>query len=298
MSMLSMAIRYMFARSDKKRDAGLTTPKDIQRFDDIQYGNDAEWNVLDVYRPRGVESRLPVIVSVHGGGWVYGDKELYQYYCMSLAQHGFAVVNFTYRLAPKFKYPSSMVDTANVFRWVQANGEKYGLDTDNVFAVGDSAGAHMLGLFCCQCLDERLASTVGAEITRDLLPKGVALNCGVYKIEINKKNDLTARLMKDLLPNKGTAEELMMISVMDHLQPGFPPAFVMTAEGDFLKEQAKPLYEALRKLNVRSEYRYYGDRDHVLGHVFHCNMKLPEAARCNRDECDFFRRLIQQGDMK
>ena len=89
-----------------------------------------------------------------------------------------------------------------------------------------------------------------------------------------------------------------MISVMDHLQPGFPPAFIMTAEGDFLKEQAKPLYEALRKLNVRSEYRYYGDRDHVLGHVFHCNMKLPEAARCNRDECDFFRRLIQQGDMK
>ena len=90
MSLMSFALRRAFRRSDDKRDAGLTTPEDVARFDDIVYGPDHKWNVLDVYRPKGAEGALPVIVSVHGGGWVYGDKERYQYYGMSLAQQGFA----------------------------------------------------------------------------------------------------------------------------------------------------------------------------------------------------------------
>ena len=63
-------------RDDAKRDAGLTTPEGIQRFDQIRYSTAHIRNVLDVYRPKNKEGKLPVIVSVHGGGWVYGDKEL------------------------------------------------------------------------------------------------------------------------------------------------------------------------------------------------------------------------------
>ena len=116
MSKISDLFRENFKKSDDIRDAGLTTPEDIVRYDDIVYGQDAEWQILDVYRPKAEEGKkLPVIVSVHGGGWVYGDKECYQYYCMDLAQRGFAVVNYTYRLAPEFKFPSSLEDTNLVF---------------------------------------------------------------------------------------------------------------------------------------------------------------------------------------
>ena len=97
MSQTSDFIRSSWKVSDAERDAGLTTPLDIVRYDDIVYGTDPKWQSLDVYRPKACEDRkLPVIVSVHGGAWVYGDKELYQYYCMDLAQRGFAVVNFTF----------------------------------------------------------------------------------------------------------------------------------------------------------------------------------------------------------
>ena len=103
MSAKSDAVRKSFKEFDDVRDAGLTTPEDIVRFDDICYGEDINWQKLDVYRPKSAVGQvLPVSVSIHGGGWVYGDKERYQYYCMSLAQHGFAVVNYTYRLAPEF----------------------------------------------------------------------------------------------------------------------------------------------------------------------------------------------------
>ena len=85
MSQASDTMRREWKINDAKRDAGLTTPDDIQRFDDIQYGPDPVENKLDVYRPKNTQGKIPVIVSVHGGGWVYGDKELYQFYGMTLA---------------------------------------------------------------------------------------------------------------------------------------------------------------------------------------------------------------------
>ena len=117
----STIVRKAFAAGNMVRDAGLKTPEDVQRFDDIVYGEeDKVWQSLDVYRPKAtnIEEKLPVIVSVHGGGWVYGDKKLYQFYCLSLAQRGFAVVNFSYRLAPESKFPASIIDTNLVFGWI------------------------------------------------------------------------------------------------------------------------------------------------------------------------------------
>ena len=55
MSTTSMTLRFLFKCNDDRRDAGLTTPEDIRRFDDIPYGPDRKWNVLDVYRPMASE---------------------------------------------------------------------------------------------------------------------------------------------------------------------------------------------------------------------------------------------------
>ena len=288
MSITSRIVCAAFKRGDDKRDAGLSTPADIVRYDDIVYGPDRRWNTLDVYRPLGAGGKLPVIVSIHGGGWVYGDKERYQYYCMSLAQQGFAVVNYTYGLAPKFKFPSQLEDANRVFSWLLANAEKYGFDTGRVFAVGDSAGAHLLGLYSCLCTNPDYAAQFAFQPPKGFAPKAVALNCGTYEIKIEKKKDLTARLMADLLPQKGTEEELRQISVLRHVTADFPPAFVMTCEGDFLAQEAPGLVQRLEGLGVPVTYRYYGDKDHVLGHVFHCDMRSEDAARCNREECEFF----------
>ncbi|MGB4661825.1 MAG: alpha/beta hydrolase, partial [Mobilitalea sp.] len=118
MSQASDKLRKEFGEGDAKRDAGLCTPEDIERVNNIQYGPDSVWNVLDVYRPKAESGKLPVIVIVHGGGWVYGDKEVYQFYGMNLAQRGFAVVNFSYRLAPEAKYPAPLEDTNLVITWM------------------------------------------------------------------------------------------------------------------------------------------------------------------------------------
>ena len=66
----------------------------------------------------------------------------------------------------------------------------------------------------------------------------------------------------------------------------------MTSNGDELKDQAPFMVEALKKNNVRHEYKIYGTDDNMLYHVFHCDIKSEDAKVTNDDECDFFRSLM------
>ncbi len=296
MSELSDKIRREFKKSDDVRDTGLGTPDNVVRFDDIVYGTtDPKMQVLDVYRPKEMEGKkLPVIVSVHGGGWVYGDKERYQYYCMSLVQYGFAVVNFTYRLAPEHKFPAAIEDTNLVMRFVMEHSGEYGFDTDHIFAVGDSAGAHNLSIYAGICTDPERAKQFPFEVPDHLCLKAIALNCGVYRVHVEDEKNLDAALMKEYLPGKGTAEELELINALHGITENYPPTLYMTCTGDFLQEQVLELQKTLIAHHVPQEFLYYGDKDTELGHVFHLNVKSEIAKRCNMEECDFFRRWIDQ----
>ncbi|MCD8123559.1 MAG: alpha/beta hydrolase [Lachnospiraceae bacterium] len=298
MSKMSELVRAAFKESDDIRDAGLTTPEDIQRYDSIQYGPDPDWQVLDVCRPKAAQGKmLPVIVSVHGGGWVYGDKERYQYYCMNLAQRGFAVVNFSYRLAPEFKFPCPVEDTNLVFHWTLAHKEEYGFDTSHIFGVGDSAGGHNLALYSAICTNPALAAQFPFRTPKDFSPTAIALNCGAYEISFEDNggaDELTQMLMDDFLPEHGTKEELERICVLNSITPQYPPTFFMTATGDFRQEQASLLYRVLMANSIPFIFRFYGDAmQKPLGHVFHCNIKSEDAKLCNDEECAFFKEFLK-----
>lgn len=274
------------AIDDAKRNAGLTTPDSIRRFDDIRY-REYERNVLDVYCPKDADGKVPIIVSIHGGGWVYGNKEIMQFYCMSLAEKGFAVVNFNYRLAPEYKHPVPLEDANRVFFWVLENADVYGFDMDNIFAVGDSFGANILGLYCCLCTNPSYANELSIQPPKDFLPKAVALNSGLYRL-VRGEEDLLDSLAESYFPDGGTDEEYAHIDLAKRIDAQFPPTFVMTALGDFLTCQAKPFYDALKNLGVKAEYHCYGNKDNELKHVFHIDIKLEEARECNSNECTFF----------
>ena len=292
MSKLSDQIRLEFKTNDDIRDAGLTTPEDVIRYDDIPYGSQSHWQKLDVYRPRAAEGQtLPVIVSVHGGGWVYGDKERYQYYCLSLARRGFAVVNFSYRLAPEYRYPASMEDTNAAFRWVLDHAGEYGLDAGHIFAVGDSAGAHMLALYGCICANPAYAARYPFRAPEGLKLRAVALNCGVYTTQSGCDARIVA-LMSELLPEGDSLEANDLIFPLPHMTADFPPAFIMTCNDDYLRAQSPVLAARLMELGVPFVFRFYGDRDTRLSHVFHVDMRCPEGAVCNDDECAFFRSFL------
>ena len=197
------------------------------------------------------------------------EMERYQFYCMNLAQRGFAVVNFTYHLASKYKFPQPL------------------LDTKNIFAVGDSAGAHLLSLYCVLCTNSDYAALFDFSAGKDALPKAVGPNCGAY--DVSHSNGLNGRLMKDYLPHRGTQEELERVNPLNRITYAFPPVYIMTAIKDFLRKDALKLQNKLDTLGVPNECRLYDNAVHSLGHVFHLNIRSDDAKVCNDEECRFFR---------
>lgn len=277
--------RVSFGVSDFFRDFGLKPPADVARAVDLRYGEDG-MQALDIYYPAGTERALPVIVSVHGGGFTYGDKELYQYYCMSLAQRGFTVVNFSYRLAPEHRYPAALEDVNSVMEYVCGHAGEYFIDPGNVFFVGDSAGAQLAFQYAVAVTNPAYAAILGFKIPAFDL-RAVALNCGIYD-----PRDMDGSVREYYLGNLPVVAG-GELDVMNFVTADFPPAYVMGANGDELAGRyAEPLAEVLTEIGVKNELHIWGDAGESLPHVFHLNMKSEVAGRCNEEECGFFRRFV------
>lgn len=290
----------MCKKADQEKNKGLTTPSDIQRFDNISYGKDEKWNVLDIYRPKKKKGNLPVIINVHGGGWVYGNKELYQFYCMYLAQQGFAVVNFTYRIAPKFRFPAALEDLNEVVEFIRVHAKQYGVDCHEVYMAGDSAGANLACLYTLLLTNDEYASKFELFLPVDFKIRALLLNCGIYDIYAYRKEKgnmvyMTEHLLHDLFGTRKLVEEqLDKINPVKYITDKFPPCYIMTATGDFLKNQPKYLIDKLKENEISYEYKIYGTEENPLGHVFHCDFRLEEAKMCNDQEIDFLKKISRE----
>jgi len=265
-------------------------PGDIERKTDISYGAHGKWNLLDVYRPKGAGKPLPVIVSIHGGGYVYGSKNLYQHYCMSLAQRGFAVVNFNYRLAPKIAFPMPVIETNEALKWMSVNAGEHGIDLSNVFLVGDSAGAQIASQYATIVTSPEYAKLFGLDIP-DFKLKAVALNCGMYE-KFHEIDTALPGLLLDYF-GKDPLRHGDRINALKYINSNFPPAFVMSAANDFLLPCARPMFERLREKGIDCVCEIYGSKEQKkIAHVFHLNIRSEAARKCNDAQCEFFRRFV------
>lgn len=318
MSFVGLLFKIISGSGDKKRDRDLKIPEDLILHHDLSFsGKQEKYEMLDVYYPKGTSRPLPVILNVHGGGWVYGTKDVYLQYCLFLAQQGFAVVNMNYHLAPKKRFPTQLAQINQVIRWMRCHAQEYFLDMNSLFLVGDSAGAQMVSQYAAIATNPDYAKLFPFAVPDGLKISAVGLNGGTYEIGpvpkgVKKKfhlpkniedgskllqsedamMGLMAGLMKDYLGQNGE-RFVPMLDVKGNITEAFPPAYVMTSYYDFVKEQAEPMWKLLRSQGVDAEYKCYGtEADTHLTHVCHTNMNFAEAKQMNMDELAFFRAHI------
>lgn len=149
-------------RNDAKRIKSQTSPTGIAQFCDIQYIDDGSWqHRLDVYCKSDNFTCRPIIIDIHGGGWMYGTKEINKNYCLVLAQNDYVVVNINYRLAPEVSVADQLRDCFFAFKWVSSNIEKYGGDLNNVYVTGDSAGGFLAAYSALLNSSEKLRKIFG-----------------------------------------------------------------------------------------------------------------------------------------
>ena len=292
MSIESIMFNFQASRSDRKRDSLIPLPLGISECRNISYGSHGKDNLLDVYFPERTREPLPTIVSIHGGGYVYGSKEIYRRYGMDMARRGFAFVNFNYRLAPKWRFPTPLWDTNAVMEWICKNASRYHLDPSRIILIGDSAGAQLASQYAAIATNPDYAALFHMTVP-EITIRALGLNCGMY--------DMVARAAG---PRKGLALDYIGKHVPDNdprfdvlraIGETYPPAFITTACHDFLRPCAEPMYQFLRSKGIHAEWKCYGSEENEkIGHVFHVNIPLPEAIACNDDAAAFFREILAQ----
>lgn len=174
------------------------------------------------------------------------------------------------------------------------------MDLNNVFLVGDSAGAQLCSQYTAIATNEEYANLFEFKVPAEIRIRAIALNCGMYKISVEEakanKDSLTASLLTDYFgknPKEHYKDFEKKIDILGHINAYYPPTYIMTSYYDFLRANAEPMYHFLKNKGIETEWKCYGTEEtKYMQHVCHVNMNLEESKKINSDECDFFKKYI------
>src|SRR5690349_944662 len=126
------------------KGAELSVPENILFESGIEYANpDNQHLQLNIARPKNSDHLLPCVLCIHGGGFRAGNRDSYNPLLVKFAGRGYVGVSASYRLAPKYQFPSAIFDVKAAVRWLKANAGAYQIDPDRIGVTGDSAGGHL-----------------------------------------------------------------------------------------------------------------------------------------------------------
>jgi acetyl esterase/lipase len=226
--------------------------RDVTVVRNIAYGKYGRRNKLDVYRRKDHPKNAPVLVQVHGGAWILGDKAqqglplLYH-----LASQGWVCVAINYRLSPRSTFPDHIVDVKRALAWVKEHIAEYGGDPEFVVITGGSAGGHLSSLAALSAGDREWQP--GFE-DADTSVKACVPFYGVYDFTNRSgvgRPDLIGFLERLVLKKRFVKhrEAFDRASPMSHVHPGAPPFLVIHGTHDTLVpvEEARYFVRLLRE---------------------------------------------------
>ncbi|SES25429.1 Acetyl esterase/lipase [Lentzea xinjiangensis] len=252
----------------------LTPDEGRKAVDEAQSGEvdkpaiDEQWVELDGFRvrvvkPAGATGQLPVILYIHGAGWVFGNAHTHDRLVRELAVGaGAAVVFPEYSLSPEARYPVAIDQNYATARWIVTDGEEHGLDASRIAVAGDSVGGNMAAALTLQAkergdvplkaqvlfypvtdanfdTDSYLQFAEGYFLRRD----GMQWFWDQYTTNPLERAEITAS------PLRATREQL----------EGLPQALVITAEADVLRDEGEAYADKLREAGVPvTAVRYAG----------------------------------------
>ena len=182
---------------------------------------------LDAYVPAGGGLR-PGVITLYGGGWVIGSKELSGAAAVALATQGFVAFAIDYRLAPQHPFPAAVEDAQASVEWVRQHAHEFGVDPARIGAIGGSAGGHLAAMLATlgngpHDRDARIAAAVSLSGPMDLHP-------GQYPPESQQYIDAF------LDCHSGPCDEgtIVAASPISHVSPGDAPMLLASGEEDVL----------------------------------------------------------------
>lgn len=238
-------------------------------FPDIRYCSEDPEQLMDVYLPEK-DGVWPVVVLVHGGGWVSGSRRVEHFATMfKILAKGYAVASVDYRLAPKGKFPAQIHDVKAAIRYLRAHAAELQIDSSKLVVWGNSAGAHLVALAGCK---------TGASILEDLSMGNANFSSAVDGViawyggyEFPKSDGVAAMMLGDYVNNPEAA------SPYTYLTADYPPILIQHGQKDHLVDwhESENLYNRITEVcgQGRAVLELFPDSDHG-GPEIKCNSNL------------------------
>jgi acetyl esterase len=212
-----------------------------------------------IYTPPTAAAGRPLVVYFHGGGWVVCDLDTHDAVCRRLALGADAVVvSVDYRLAPEHLFPAAPQDCVAATRWAIANAEALGADPARWFLAGDSAGGNLAAAVSLQLRDEGGPRAAGQLLVYPVTAHHTAgfASYAAFAEGYGLTRDVMAWFWDLYLGGSADADRAAALSPLaaplraDDLR-GLPPALVLTAEYDVLRDEGEAYAAALREAGNR-----------------------------------------------
>ncbi|GAB2743474.1 alpha/beta hydrolase [Nocardioides pakistanensis] len=243
-----------------------------------------------VYRPAVEATGLPTVMLFHGGGWVIGDLDTHDNMARSICRDCSAVVvSVDYRLAPEAPFPAAVDDALAATRWVGDRLADFG-GSSTLAVAGDSAGGNLAAVVA-----QQLRDAGGPAIAAQLLVYPAVDVTGEYASRLENAEgyflDLAtmAWFMNHYAADAGAHEDPRLSPLRHHDLSGLPPAVVVTAEYDPLRDEGEAYARELSAAGVKVEVRRF---DGMIHGFFDMGTFSPAAQAAIDESCRMFASLL------
>lgn len=263
---------------------------------DRTYPSRHKKNQYDLYLPKGNEP-APLILWVHGGAFVAGDKYGLEIWGSLLASQGYAVAAMNYEWAPEAVWPAQVIQIGECLEELnELSQQGAAIDMTSVFLAGDSAGAHMAAQAATACFNPEYAEKTGLSMPlKKGALKGVLLYCGPY--EISAFSNIENKAMNFFMNKVGQSyvgtlnwqkhENVRLLNVIPWMTEECPPVYLTDGNTGSFESQGKHLGEALRGLGVEVTERYFDKSEGEIPHEYQMQLTSSQGQSCYEDTLEF-----------
>ena len=260
--------RLAFELDAAERDKTQSMPAGVTIEHDVPYMDDGmEAHRMDIYRPDGSENTvLPVIINIHGGGLIIGNKEFNRFFCAKLCALGYLVFSIEYRLIPDCMVFDQFSDVCNAFNYIQAHLCEYNGDADHIYGVADSGGAYLLTYTAAMNKCHTLAKAAHVK-PHNISFRALGLISGMF---YTTRFDKIGMFLPAYLYGKNYKKQSFAKYVNPEnpeLVTSLPPCYLVTSRYDNLRKYTLDFVEALGRYGIVYELSEYMKGRH-LTHAF------------------------------
>ena len=213
---------------------------------------------LRLYRPDGLASPAPVLVYYHGGGWTIGDLDTHDTLCRELAEGGrCAVVAVDYRLGPEHRFPAAVDDALAATQWLQREAAALGLDSGRLALGGDSAGGNLAAVVALLLRDA--PERAPAPKLQILIYPATDMRAVAPSHQVNGEGylltrDTIAYFRGHYIDDEARHADWRASPLLHPDLSGLPPALVLTAGYDPLRDEGRQYADALSAAGTPAQY--------------------------------------------